>query len=294
MILEPECLGCLITQIYKALKMLKPDISNERIIETQRKMMKYFVETDVLHKPGPLIGKKTYALVSETLDNQDPYKEIKHEYNQIALDYYDEAKEIVISAEDPLFEAIAASALGNTIDFAAHHDVDLINDIKTFSTDNLKINDIPAFRESLKDAEQLLILGDNTGEIVFDKILIETLQELYPDLEIVFSVRETPIINDATMEDAEFVGITDLVKVIEAPGTPGVEMSVASEEFKKYFYDEKGVILSKGQGNFESLYQVDVPNKDVYYLLKAKCSLMERIFNVSLGDLIFKKKTDGF
>ncbi|MGV9205275.1 MAG: damage-control phosphatase ARMT1 family protein [Promethearchaeia archaeon] len=294
MILEPECLGCLIDQIYKALKMLKPDIEKERIIETQQKMMEFFVNTDVLHKPGPLIGKKTYELVSETLNDPDPYKEIKHEYNQIALEYYDQAKKIVNNADDPMFEAIAASALGNTIDFAAHHDVDLINDMKNFSTDNLTINDIPDFKKSLEETEQLLILGDNTGEIVFDKLLIETLQALYPDLEIIFSVREKPIINDATMEDAEFVGITDLVKVIEAPGTPGVEMSVASDEFKEYFYNKKGVILSKGQGNFESLYQVDVPDKDVYYLLKAKCSLMERIFEVELGDLIFKKKTDGF
>ncbi|MFO8018771.1 MAG: ARMT1-like domain-containing protein [Promethearchaeia archaeon] len=292
MILEPECLGCMIDQIYKALKMLKPDIPKEDIIKTQRKMMKYLANTDILHKPGPLIGKKTYDLVSETLNDPDPYKDIKREYNQMALKYFDQAKEIVENAEDPIFEAIAASALGNTIDFAAHHEVDLIKDIKNFSTDNLKINDIPVFKESLKETEQILILGDNTGEIVFDKLLIETLQELYPDQEIIFSVRENPIINDATREDAEFVGITDLVEVIEAPGTPGIEMSIASDEFKKYFYNEKGVILSKGQGNFESLYQIEIPNKDVYYLLKAKCSLMERIFDVELGDLIFKKKAD--
>lgn len=273
--------------------MLKPDISKEDIIETQRKMMEYFANTDVLNKPGPLIGKKTYDLVSETLNDTDPYKDIKREYNEMALKYYDQAKELVDNADDPIFEAIAASALGNTIDFAAHHEVDLIKDIKNFSTDNLTINDIPRFKESLKEAEQILILGDNTGEIVFDKLLIETLQDLYPEQEIIFSVRKNPIINDATMEDAEFVGITDLVKVVEAPGTPGIEMSIASDEFKKYFYNENGVILSKGQGNFESLYQVHIPNKDVYYLLKAKCSLMERIFDVDLGDLIFKKKTKG-
>ncbi|MGQ4875952.1 MAG: ARMT1-like domain-containing protein, partial [Promethearchaeia archaeon] len=140
----------------------------------------------------------------------------------------------------------------------------------------------------------LLILGDNSGEIVFDRILIEILQELYPNLEIIYSVRAGPIINDATMEDAEFAGLTKIVKVIEAPAAPGIELSIASDEFKYYFLNESEVILSKGQGNFESLYGINMPNKEVYYLLKAKCNLMERIFNVKIGDLIFKKKTKDF
>ena len=123
------------------------------------------------------------------------------------------------------------------------------------------------------------------------KLLVKTLQKLYPDLEIICTVRSSPIINDATMEDAKFIGLTNIVKVIEAGPTPGIELSVASEEFKKEFYSNKGgIILSKGQGNFESLYKLEVPNKEVYYLLKAKCVLMERIFNVKIGDLIFKRK----
>jgi uncharacterized protein with ATP-grasp and redox domains len=78
--------------------------------------------------------------------------------------------------------------------------------------------------------------------------------------------------------------------VIEAPASPGIEFSIASDKFKKVFFEKGGIILSKGQGNFESLHEVDISHKEVYYLLKAKCSLMERIFNVKIGDLIFKKK----
>lgn len=295
MILEPECIGCMFNQIYKAIKLLKPDAPRSEIISAQIRLMKYLANTDIINKPGPLIARKTYSIVAEVLGTDDPYKPLKDKYNKIAMEYYDEVKKIVKSSIDPLFEAIAVSALGNTIDFGAiHHDIDLINDIKNFTPENLVINDIPLFKESLKTCNNLLILGDNSGEIVFDRILIEILQELYPNLEIIYSVRAGPIINDATMEDAEFAGLTKIVKVIEAPAAPGIELSIASDEFKYYFLNESEVILSKGQGNFESLYGINMPNKEVYYLLKAKCNLMERIFNVKIGDLIFKKKTKDF
>jgi hypothetical protein len=107
-------------------------------------------------------------------------------------------------------------------------------------------------------------------------------------------VRSEPIINDITIEDAKMVGLDKLVKVVESSPTPGIDLNDSTEEFKYYFYLKGGVILSKGQGNFESLYKLPIPDQDVYYLLKAKCSLMERIFNVNLGDLIFKRKSNEF
>ena len=96
------------------------------------------------------------------------------------------------------------------------------------------------------------------------------------------------------MEDAKFIGLTDLVHVVESSATPGVDMGSSTDEFKKYFFNKETVVLSKGQGNFESLYDTEIPNKEVYYLLKVKCNLMERLFRAKLGDLIFKKKTKGY
>jgi len=290
MILEPECIGCLFDQIYKAFLLLRPDISKDVIIATQKKLMEYLSKKNILTSPGPIIGKKVYQLISERLGEVDPYLSFKKEYNQLALNYFDKVQEIIENANDPLFEAIAIAAIGNTIDFGAHHKIDLINDIKNFSPKNLKINDIQEFKKSLENANHILILGDNAGEIVFDKLLVITLKRLYPNLEIIYSVREGPIINDATMEDAKLINLTKIVKVIEAPAAPGIELSIANQEFKNYFNTENGIILTKGQGNFESLYGMEITNKDVYYLLKVKCPLMERIFNAKIGDLIFKKK----
>jgi uncharacterized protein with ATP-grasp and redox domains len=290
--LEPECIGCLFDQMLRAFKLLDPDISREKIMNSQMKLMEYLKTIDINKNASPIIGKVAYGLVSETLGIEDPYKELKKKQNSLALELYPNVKKIVLKSKDPLFEAIIVSALGNTIDLAAQHNIDIIKDIKTFSYSDLVINDYPEFKNSLEQKNTILILGDNAGEIVFDKLLMEVLHDEYPKLQIIYSVRSSPVINDVTYEDAEFVGLTQQVKIIEASPTPGIELTTASDEFKNYFYNPDIIILSKGQGNFESLYGLEIPSKDVYYLMKAKCNLMERIFNVSIGKLIFKKKRE--
>lgn len=289
--LEPECVGCLLNQINKTFKEIAPETSSETILEAQKQFMDVLMKITVNEWVSPTAGKMVYKIISDVLGVEDLYQSLKKEYNLLALKYYDDVKELVDNAEDPLFVAIIASALGNTLDPASQHEVDLVSDINNFNPKNLVINDYPEFKKSIENANQMLILGDNAGEIVFDKLLILTLMKLHPDLDIIYAVRGGPIINDATIEDAKFIGLTDIVKVIESPAAPGIEILNASEEFKNYFYSKGGVILSKGQGNFESILDMDIPGKDVFYLLKCKCPLLERLFKVNLGDLIFKKKT---
>jgi len=292
--LEPECVGCIFNQVLKAFKLLQPDISHEIIISAQKKLMTYLLNFDENTNAAPILGKVAYGIISEMLNDKDPYRTLKQESNKLALGLYEKAKEIIDKADDPLFEAIIVAALGNTIDFASQHQINLISDIKNFTAEDLVINDYTSFKKSLEKAKHLLIIGDNAGEIVFDKLLVSILKEIYPDLEIIYSVRTAPIINDATIEDAKYINLTDLVQVIESSAGPGVDLSSSTKEFKTRFFRKDGVILSKGQGNFESLYGIEIPDKDIYYLLKAKCNLMERIFDVKIGDLIFKKKTQGF
>jgi uncharacterized protein with ATP-grasp and redox domains len=280
--------------VLRAFQLLKPDASREKILATQKKFMEYLLSFDLEKKASPIIGKVAYNLVAEALGLKDPYASIKKKYNELALQFYDEATELVNKAKDPLFKAIVVSALGNTIDFGTNHKIDFIEDIKNFSPDNLAINDYEEFKDSLEHTNNLLILLDNAGEIVFDKLLVETLISSFPELSITCSVRSAPIINDATLEDATFIGLTEIVKVIEGSGTPGIDLPSTTDEFKRYFFLKDGVILSKGQGNFESLYGMEIPNKEIFYLLKAKCSLMERLFSVKEGNIIFKRKTKSF
>ncbi len=292
--LEPECIGCLFNQILKAFKLFNPDISRDIIISAQKRLMNYMINNEINNLPAPILGKVAYTIVSETLGELDPYSSLKKKYNHLALQSYEEVKSFVESSKDTLYKAILVAAIANTIDFASQHRIDFISDIRNIERKNFAINDYTKFKKSLQETNELLIIGDNCGEIVFDKLLITIIKKKYPNLKIIYSVRGAPIINDITIEDAKLVGITDLVQVVEASDVPGVDIATSPEEFKKIFFKENGVILSKGQGNFECLHGTDIPHKDVYYLLQAKCSLMERIFGVKIGDLIFKKKTQRF
>ncbi|MHA2038632.1 MAG: damage-control phosphatase ARMT1 family protein [Promethearchaeota archaeon] len=289
--LEPECVGCIFNQVLKGLKLLRPNISREEIIFAQKKLMDFLLRFDIHSNISPILGKVAYSIISEVLNETDPYKDLKKEYNQLALNYYNEINKLIDNSADPVFQALIVSAIGNTIDFASQHEMDLISDIKNFNQEDLVINDYANFKISLRKAKSLLIIGDNAGEIVFDKLLIETLLSFYPNLEIIYVVREGPIINDATMEDAKFIGLTDLIQVVETSATPGVDIDSSPELFKEIFFQEGTMILSKGQGNFESLYDIEIPNKEIYYLLKVKCNLMERIFSATIGELIFTKET---
>ncbi|MHA1932834.1 MAG: damage-control phosphatase ARMT1 family protein [Promethearchaeota archaeon] len=292
--LEPECVGCIFNQILKAFKLLQPDISREDIILAQKKLMKFLLNFDIHTNVSPILGKVAYSIISEVLGEIDPYKNLKKQYNQLALDYYEEIRKVIEEAVDPLFQALLVSAIGNTIDFASQHEIDLISDIKSFNMEDLVINDYTSFKKAIGKAKSLLIIGDNSGEIVFDKFLIITLKKFYPSLNIIYSVRESPIINDATMEDAKFIGLTDVVRVVESSATPGVDIDSSPDQFKNLFFQKGTMVLSKGQGNFESLYDIELPGKDIFYLMKVKCNLMERIFRAKIGNLIFKKKTRGY
>ncbi|MHA2006163.1 MAG: damage-control phosphatase ARMT1 family protein [Promethearchaeota archaeon] len=292
--LEPECIGCLFNQILQAFRLLRPDISQEIVITAQKRLMSYLINFKLDESASPILGKVTYNIVSDLMKDNDPYHALKIEYNNLVLKKFDQIMEVIEEAEDPLKEAILASALGNTIDFASQHDIDIVSDLKNILVKDLVINDYLDFRKSLESTNHLLIIGDNAGEIVFDKILIITLKKYYPDLEIVYAVRSAPIINDVTIDDAKLINLTDLIQVIEANDAPGIIISETSNKFKKHFFKKNGVILSKGQGNFESLLDIQITDKSVYYLMKIKCNLMERIFKAKIGDLIFKRKTNGF
>ncbi|MGM0366836.1 MAG: damage-control phosphatase ARMT1 family protein, partial [Actinomycetota bacterium] len=149
----------------------------------------------------------------------------------------------------------------------------------------LAINDFPRFKADLKKAKNILYIGDNAGEIVFDRVFLEEL--IKEQKNIVFSVKSGPIINDATREDAEEAGINNLVKVIET-GTDrsGVNFQYISEEFLKEF-KKADLVISKGQANFECLDSVD---KNTYFILKAKCRQVASCLKAGYLDVVLAKR----
>ena len=287
-----ECMPCIVKQIETAIKLLAPETSENIIVRAQQKLMKQIGETDLDNTPNIILGTYAYTIIAEVLGIKDPYKELKDKYNKLALELYPQVKEMVDKSSDPLMTAAKASIMGNAIDFGAPSEINLIKELKKLEENGLggKRN-FKQFVESIKKAKNIIILGDNCGEIVFDKIFIEKLKETFPDKNLTYSVRGGPIINDSTMEDAKFVGMDKIIEIVEASATPGIYLERSSPEFIKKFKNAD-LILSKGQGNFEALLEIDTSWTETYYMLKAKCNLMVKIFDVPLGTLLLVKK-DG-
>jgi len=330
--LFPECMSCLIEQVARAIRLLKPDTPKENIVIVQQKLMGELSKLDLKSTPNVLFGAITYRLVGEFLNEPDPYHKYKREFNQKALGYEKQVKQLISQSQNPLNTAIRFSILGNAIDFGTPHGIDLeaeinsmigtepqikrnianngdietnedingnndVNNTKNINNRNDRVGssknfalEMDKFLEDLKNANNVLILGDNCGEIVFDKWMLEELTKIWPNKSWKYSVRSGPIINYATMEDAIEVGIDKVVEVIEASPTPGIHLEGSTQRFKEAFA-QADFILSKGQGNFESLIDIDTSGKIVYFLLKAKCVLMTKIFGVRAGTLLLVEKS---
>ncbi|MDP4128257.1 MAG: ARMT1-like domain-containing protein, partial [Bacillota bacterium] len=152
--------------------------------------------------------------------------------------------------------------------------------VKNFARDDYEL-----FQQRLKDAREILILGDNSGEIAFDRLLAEQLSDF--GVKVTYAVKGRPILNDATMEDAAYVGMTDRIRVISnGSGILGTILRDCSEEFKQA-YEKADLVISKGQANYESLEALGKEDRRLYFLLRAKCEIVAESLGVELGEMVF-------
>ena len=286
--IHPRCLGCMIDQVRKAYRLLHPDVNNDTIVRTQKKVMKKLLNLE--NTDAPYYGQAVYQTLSECLGEKDPYAALKKRYNTIALELATQLQELLEQVDDKLLTAITIAIMGNTIDFGTHHSIDIEKDVENFSLTNLGINHYKELAAALETGERILIIGDNAGEIVFDKILMEYLTGAFSEKRFTYAVRGGPAINDALLEDAQMVGLTEVCPVVEGSACPGVIFAQTSAAFQEAFTGAD-LVLSKGQGNFESLMEKRYPNKEIFFLLKAKCLIMEEIFGVPMGTLILCQQT---
>ncbi len=268
-----ECLVCFVRQALSAARLSTRDPRLQRrvIDETGRMLSRVALE-----RTPPENAVFLYRLIAEITGRQDPFQELKHQSNVFALSLYDSISAQVESAADPLRAAIHFAACGNIIDYAAQHSFDAAESMAECTSRSFLVDDYPTLVEQISGTKRpkILYLADNCGEIVFDSIVIGELQKT--GCEVTLAVRGAPIINDATMEDAVFCGLTSVCRVIDnGTGCPGTPLADCSTEFKRCFA-EADIILSKGMGNFETLSDVDVP---LFFLFTVKCSRVARYVN---------------
>jgi hypothetical protein len=192
----------------------------------------------------------------------------------------------IADSRSPFETALQIAGAGNIIDFGAKGDgsLNLVKELQLLTAVPFERYDVESFRTALQGASTLLYICDNAGEIVFDMLFIKELHRLYPDLQIVAAVRDKPIINDATLEDAKAVGLNSFVTTISSGSVyPGTILLETTEEFQKLF-ESAGVILAKGQGNFETL--LPVADERLFFLLRIKCEYMAALSKVKKDNLI--------
>lgn len=279
---ELDCLVCMIKQGLNTARIATSDREKQREIINS---LSREIEKVNLNFPPAYISKIVYEIVTRVTGIEDPFKSVKEKSNREALSMLPELKSFVSSSKDPLYSALHVAVAGNIIDLGIGHSYNLSRDVKEILNSRFEIDDYENLRRDIGKGKKLLYLGDNAGEIVFDRVLVEELLKL--GLEIKFCVKSKPIINDATMEDAIFSGISEIVPVIETGNNSiGVDLERASEEFKREFYNAD-IILAKGHGNFETCAGLPL---NIYFLLKAKCDVVAGALGVKRGSIVFKSQ----
>ena len=273
-----DCYPCLYYQALRTARMITQD--EKKILDILNNVSRLLPQLSFNVMP-PEIGKKMYDLIEQMTEVSDPYQTIKQECTQRALRMYPDIKKRIKDSPNQLEMAVRAAVAGNVIDFGVHAEFDFDKDLETVFTQEFAINHLPEFSEAVKQARRLMYIGDNAGETVFDRILIEEMNK-----PIVFVVREKPIINDAVYQDAVEAGLDKVAEIISSGSdAPGTILSLCSDEFMNA-YNNADLIISKGQGNYEALSE---ENRPIFFLLKAKCPVIAADIGVPQGSIILMR-----
>jgi len=281
-----ECIPCFIKQSLEAARMATDD---EKIHEeVLREVMKHLQSISFNDSP-PELSREVHEIIRNITRSKDPYKKVKDLSNEKAKNQYPHLKKLVSEADDPLLMAIKLAIVGNVIDFGTSNRFNIEDMIEKAVKKDFEDNAYPQFKKSLTSSKTILYLADNTGEIFFDKLLIEELVKR--EKKVTYVVKANSIINDATTEDAEFAEIDKIATIMKGDAgqtrsTPGMVLSYASKEFYDIF-ESSDMVVSKGQGNYEGLSDVD---RNVFFMLVVKCPLVARDIGGEMARLILKGK----
>lgn len=279
-----DCIPCLVRQALDSARLITDDeaIQEEVLREVLRLASKM-----VLYQTPPAMAQKIHRVIRQLTKTDDPYKEMKGRFNDFALKHVPKLQKLLAISEKPFETAVRLAIAGNIIDLGVKCSLTISEVEKTIDQALIvpfDMKDFEDFRKATVEATNILYIADNAGEIVFDRFLIE---QLGPE-KITLVVKGKPVINDATVEDAQAAGLTDLVRVIDnGDDAPGTILKSCSEEFRHRF-KEADLIIAKGQGNYETLSDVD---KNIFFLLKAKCQLIANHLGCEIGTVVLRRQS---
>ncbi|MDD5014806.1 MAG: ARMT1-like domain-containing protein [Atribacterota bacterium] len=282
-----DCIPCFYRQALDTARIAGADeIMQKKIIDELSQLIPNFA----LETSPPEMARAVYSLVGKISGVKDPFKGIKENSNKFALKLYAKLKQEINDSDDRLLTAVKLSIIGNIIDYGAKNSLNVVEEIEHLFQGNFMINNgnsssifkYNQFKESLNKVSTIIYLADNAGEVVFDRLLIEELVEELGK-QVIYVVRGKPIINDALIEDAIFCEINKLAKLASSGSdTPGTILKYCSPEFMELYQDTE-LIISKGQGNYESLSEED---KSIFFLFRAKCPVIAEDVGCNIGDMV--------
>ena len=283
---KTDCIPCVFNQ---ALTTVRHVTNDEEIIERVMKKIAEIYSKRSLETTPAFYSQVSYEIISEETGIEDPFFEEKRKFNELVLKMVPDCNIELEKSADPLLTGAHLAVAGNIIDLGIGGGLDIHGTLSSALEQPFAINHIEKLRSDLAEYSSLLYIGDNAGEIVFDRLFIEVLKKLYPHLNITFSVKSKPIINDATMNDAIDVGMTKICEVIDTGGNYiGAPLDKVGKNFLEKF-NSSDIIIAKGHGNFETLNEETGNN--IYFILKAKCQMVANELGVSVGDSVLTKKS---
>jgi uncharacterized protein with ATP-grasp and redox domains len=289
MLLKPDCIPCILKMTLELLRTLP--VTEDKIREIFKRVLELPpLKGDDWRTTSPQVIEPVMRLMAETVGNPDPFSAVKMEQNERMAAIYPALKRRVQNDPAPLETAIKLAIIGNAVDFmVAGGPADLFAFIQDKLDSPLPGAAFPQFSRRLAAARSVVYFADNCGEIVLDKLLIETLYAHFPKMDIFLVVKSLPALNDVTRKEALAAGMDTVATIIEngmdGP-VPGTILSRCSKELNR-LVGQADLVISKGGGNFETLSEkaMSLP-VDISYLLLSKCVPLKQYFHVGMHDLI--------
>lgn len=274
--LHDKCVECFLNNYKRLFIKYSVDESKQRIF------LSFFNET--IGKFNSLSSPEIQRILNKTfcqiIGVNDPFAEEKEDNNRVALELYQQWKPKVAESDNPFKLAIRLAIAGNIMDYGANRTFDIYKTIERVLEAQFALDKSPLLHEKIRKAKSILYLGDNAGEIVFDRLFIETIN--HPN--VTYAVKGGPILNDVTIQDARQSGIDRIASILSnGYDAPSTILSESSKEFQKVF-SESDLIISKGQGNLEGL--IDTKDPRIFFLLMVKCDVIAELLNVPKGSFV--------
>ena len=276
-----ECAICHIKAIHK--RMEKFGVAEEKRNQLFSTLIKDLAEVDLEKSYSPEVARNLIESIKDHINITDPYAQEKQQSNSELMAHYDAFKKKIISAENPFETALRLAIAGNIIDFGPGHKFDIWETIDHVFSSTYAIDHSKQLKAEIEKAKTILYLGDNCGEIVLDKLFIETIN--HPN--IYYAVRGKAVLNDATEKEANEVGIPEVAKLLSnGDDTPSTLLHRVSDDFME-IYKSADLIISKGMGNFEGL--MDETDPRIFFLMMVKCQVIGNKIGADKGDFVVKR-----